>query len=68
MTHKYIVRYVTDDDPRSKEVIMLAGDEQDAKKQLEDEFLDIVDYINVLSITNQASAKESRKEAETYFS
>jgi NTP pyrophosphatase (non-canonical NTP hydrolase) len=47
---------------------MLAGDEQDVKKQLEDEFLDIVDYINVLSITNQASAKESRKEAETYFS
>jgi hypothetical protein len=46
MVSKYIVRYKTDEDPRSREVIMLANSQTDAKSQLIDEFSG-VDYVNI---------------------
>lgn len=47
MVSKYIVRYRTDEDPRSREVIMLANSQTDAKSQLIDEFSGISDYVNI---------------------
>jgi hypothetical protein len=66
MVSKYIVRYKTDEDPRSREVIMLANSQTDAKSQLIDEFSG-VDYVNILSIESQVSTAESRKKAEEFF-
>jgi hypothetical protein len=67
MVSKYIVRYRTDEDPRSREVIMLANSQTDAKSQLIDEFSGISDYVNILSIESQISTAESRKKAEQFF-
>jgi len=67
MVSKYIVRYRTDEDPRSREVIMLANSQTDAKSQLIDEFSGISDYVNILSIESQVSTAESRKKAEQFF-
>lgn len=66
MVSKYIVRYKTDEDPRSREVIMLANSQTDAKSQLIDEFSG-VDYVNILSIESQVSTAESRRKAEEFF-
>ena len=67
MVSKYIVRYRTDEDPRTREVIMLANSQTDAKSQLIDEFSGIGDYVNILSIESQNSTAESRKKAEEFF-
>ena len=67
MVSKYIVRYRTDEDPRSREVIMLGNSQTDAKSQLIDEFSGISDYVNILSIESQVSTAESRKKAEQFF-
>ena len=67
MVSKYIVRYRTDEDHRSREVIMLANSQTDAKSQLIDEFSGISDYVNILSIESQISTAESRKKAEQFF-